>query len=67
MDVLLYASLLQVFSKTEIDIFPKSVVAGAPSPWRTEPGPLKVVAIANAAGSIQLNPEDGGVVVAVVQ
>lgn len=59
--------LLQVFSRTEIDIFPKFVVGGAPSPWRAEPGPLKVVAIDTGAGVVQLNSEEGGVVVAIVR
>ena len=38
-----------------------------PVPWRAEPGPLKVVAVDTGTGIVQLNPEDGGVVVAMVR
>lgn len=38
-----------------------------PHSWLAEPGPLKVVAIDTGAGLVQLNPDDGGVVVAVVK
>ncbi|CAM9604552.1 unnamed protein product [Ectocarpus fasciculatus] len=58
---------MRVFSRTEIDIFTKPVIGRAPNTWRAEPGPLKVVAIDTGAGLVQLNPEDGGVVVAMVQ
>lgn len=67
MTVLLYALLLQVFSQTEIDIFTKYVIGEAPSKWRAAPGPLKVVAVDTGAGVVQLNPGDGGVVVAMVR
>ncbi|CAM9183914.1 unnamed protein product [Ectocarpus sp. 8 AP-2014] len=58
---------MRVFSRTEIDIFTKTVIDRPPSTWRVEPGPLKVVAIDTGAGLVQLNPKDGGVVVAMVQ
>lgn len=38
-----------------------------PVPWRADPGPLKLVAIDTGAGIVELNPEDGGVVVATVK
>ncbi|CAN0294216.1 unnamed protein product [Pylaiella littoralis] len=58
---------MRVFSRTEIDVFTKFVLGGAPGPWRAEPGPLKVVAINTGAGLVHLNPDDGGVVVAMVE
>lgn len=58
---------LQVFSRTEIDVFTKFPAVGVPIPWRAEPGPLKVVAVETGAGLVQLNPEEGGVVVARVE
>lgn len=64
---LLFVSQLQVFSRTEIDIFTSYVIGRAPGTWRAGPGPLKVVAIDTGAGVMQLNPEDGGVVVAMVR
>ena len=57
----------QVFSRTEIDIYPKSVMGQATSTWRTGPGPLTVVAVDTGAGVVQVNADDGGVVVAMVQ
>ncbi|CAM9250629.1 unnamed protein product [Ectocarpus sp. 12 AP-2014] len=61
----------QFISSTEIaitrnfsfDIPPDPQV---PSPWRPEPGPLKIVAIDDGAGRVPLNTENGGVVVATV-
>ncbi|CAM9403362.1 unnamed protein product [Ectocarpus sp. 6 AP-2014] len=58
---------MRVFSRTEIDIFTKTVIGRGLSTWGAEPGPLKVVAIDTGAGLVQLNPEDGGVVVAIVR
>lgn len=62
---------LQFISSTEIAItkdfsFDASPDKYVPSPWRAEPGPLKIVAIDNGAGRVELNPEVGGVVVATV-
>lgn len=37
-----------------------------PSVWAPEPGPLKVVAVDTGAGWVYLEPDNGGVVVAVV-
>lgn len=38
----------------------------SPSVWAPEPGPLKIVAVDTGAGWVYLEPDDGGVVVAVV-
>lgn len=43
------------------------VIGGASSPWRAEPGQLKVVAIDTGTGVVQLHPTQGGVVVPVVK
>lgn len=67
MSWLVYALSAQVFSRTEIDVFTKFVIGGAPRPWREEPGSLRVVAIETDTGSFQLHPEQGGVVVAMVE
>ena len=56
-----------MFSRTEIDVFRKYVIGQPPSTWRSAPGPLKVVAIDTGAGVVQVNAEDGGVVVATVR
>lgn len=56
-----------MFSRTEIDVFTEFVVDGAPVPWKAEPGPLKVAAIDTGADLVQLNTEEGGVVVAIVE
>lgn len=71
----LLLSPLQFLSATEIAItkgcssansFDALPDPSAPNPWRTEPGPLKIVAIDTGAGLVELNPDDGGVVVATV-
>lgn len=38
-----------------------------PNLWARDPGPLKLVAIDTGAGRLMLDPENGGVVVAMVQ
>lgn len=38
-----------------------------PALWAAEPGPLKVVAINTGSGLVHLKPEEGGVLVAIVQ
>lgn len=69
---LLHFLLLQFLSSTEIAITKVLHRNMSPdlsvrsTPWRAEPGPLKLVAIDTGTGVVQLNPEDGGVVVATV-
>lgn len=58
---------MQIWSSTSITIRKTPTPDGTPYPWRSEPGPLKVVAIDTGTGVVQLNPEGGGVVVAVVR
>lgn len=59
---------LQVVSSTQIALHKTRHKGGNyPSVWAFEPGPLKVVASDTDAGLVHLNPEGGGVVVAVVR
>ncbi|CAM9661144.1 unnamed protein product [Ectocarpus sp. 4 AP-2014] len=56
-----YDNVAQFISSTEIAItrnFSFDTPSGpqVPSPWRPEPGPLKIVAIDNGAGRVLLNP-----------
>lgn len=58
---------MQVFSRDLVVVSREHVIGGASSPWRAEPGPLKVVAIDTGTVVVPLNPTQGGVVVAVVK
>lgn len=58
--------IMQVVSSTKVQLS-KVNVYGDPCPWALEPGPLKVVAIDTDTGLVHLNPEEGGVVAAVVK
>lgn len=66
---MLVPSAWQFLSSTQIAITKAaSKGGGQPIPWRAEPGPLKIVGVDTAgAGRVELNPEGGGVVVAVVR
>ena len=59
--------MVQGVAPTRIEVERYMQDTGVSSWWRAEPGPLKVVAIENGAGLVPLNPEGGGVVVAMVK
>lgn len=59
--------VLQFISSTQIAITRPFSHGRPPIPWRDQTGPLKLVAIDTGTGVVQLNPEDGGVVVATVR
>lgn len=57
--------LVQVESSTQIRVDPIFNRDGVV--WPPEPGPLRIVAIDTGTGRINLNPTEGGVVIAMVQ
>lgn len=59
--------LRQFVSSTKLNIFANVDTYFGDEAWRAEPGPLKVVAVDTGAGLVRLNPDDGGVVVAIVK
>lgn len=61
--VLLFVWRLQFVSSTTIQVY----CFQRPSCYLDEPGRVKIVAIDNGVGLVQLNPENGGVVVATVK
>lgn len=58
--------VVQIRSSTEISVI-RDVFKRELYPWRAEPGPIKVVAIDLGDSLVQINPEEGGVVVAMVK